>query len=178
MEELSTKKRMMFIKDEDYNFLAYNIFIILNGLGCTKGKSILKDHRKLSFLVDFVANGKLIDIIEKSNRSKTINDVDREILNHSYTNALLRVKIINQLIFTLNNEYIIEVSEKGLERLNISLNKNNIDKEFFSGDLFKIERNNLNRLKKEVQRITIIDLSNMLNQLYYNHGILDEQIFS
>lgn len=178
MEELSTKKRMMFIKDEDYNFLAYNIFIILNGLGCTMGKSKLKDHRKLSFLIDFVANGKLIDIIEKSNRSKTINDVDREILNHSYTNAVLRIKIINQLIFTLNNENIIEVSEKGLERVNISLKKNNVDKEFFTGDLFKIERNNFKRLKKELQRITIIDLSNMLNQLYYNHGILDEQIFS
>lgn len=178
MDELSTKKRMMFIKDEDYNFLAYNIFIILNGLGCTKGKSKLKDHRKLSFLIDFVANGKLIDIIEKSNRSKTINDVDREILNHSYTNALLRIKIINQLIFTLNNEYIIEVSEKGLERVNIVLDKNNVDKEFFKGDLFKIERNNLKRLKKEVQRMTIIDISNMLNQLYYKHGILDEQIFN
>lgn len=178
MEELSSKKRMMFIKDEDYNFLAYNIFIVLAGIGAVKGKGKLKDHRKLSFLIDFVSNNNLIDIIVKSNKTGKINTIDREILNHSYTNAVLRVKLVNQLVFTLSNEGILNVEEKKMDRLYISIDKNKIDKEFFKGNLFKIERNNLNRLKKEVQRITIIDISNMLDQLYYNHGILDEQIFN
>jgi len=178
MDELGIKKRMMFIMEEDYNFLAYNTFIILNGLGCNRKKGKLKDHRKISFLIDFVANGKLVDILEKSNRNDSINSVDLEILNRSYTNALLRIKTINQLIYTLTNEDLIYVENRKLDRLSVSLVKDNIDLEFFKGDLFKIERGNIKRLKEEVKRITILDISNLLEKLYYKHGIIDEQLFS
>lgn len=178
--DLNTKKRMMFIMSEDYNFLAYNIFIILNGLGCTKGKSSLKDHRKLSFIIDFVSDHKLIDIIEKrlNNPKLKLNEIDRDILNQSYTNSLLRLKTINQLIYTLSSEELIEVTNKKLDKLSISLIKESLDKDFFKGSMFKIERDNLKRLKTIVQRITIIDITNLLTSLYYKHGILNEQIIN
>ena len=171
---------MMFIKSEDYNFLTYNIFIILNGLGCIDGKSSLKDHRKISFLIDFVANGKLIDIIEKRilNPNTKINEVDRDLLSQSFTDSLLRIRTINQLVFTLTNEEFILVTDKKLDKLNISLNKKNVQKEFFKGEIFTIERNNIKRLKSVVQRISILDISTMLTTLYYNNGIPDEQFIN
>lgn len=174
------KKRMMFIKSEDYNFLTYNIFIILNGLDCILGKSSLRDHRKISFLIDFISNGKLIDIIEKQikNPSAKINDVDRELLSQSFTDSLLRIRTINQLVFTLANEGFISITDKKLDKLSICLNKQQIQKEFLKGELFKIERNNINRLKSIVQRISILDISTMLANLYYNNGIHDEQLIS
>ena len=170
----------MFIKGEDYNFLTYNIFIILSGLGCVKGGSSLKDHRKLSFLIDFISNDSLIDIIEQNidDAHFKINEVDRDLLNQSYTNSLLRVKIINQLVFTLTNENFIQVTGKKLDKLNITLNKESVSKEFLKGDMFKIERDNLNRLKGLVQRMSIKDISNILTSLYYNHGVLNEQIIN
>ncbi len=174
------KKRMMFIKSEDYNFITYNIFIILNGLDCVEGKSSLRDHRKLSFLIDFVANGKLIDIIEKqiNNPDTKINDVDREQLSQSFTDSLLRIRTINQLVYTLTNEEFIFVTDKKLDKLSVCLNKKQIQKEFLKGEIFKIERNNINRLKSLVQRISILDISTMLKTLYYNNGIPDEQFIS
>ena len=179
-KNLSIKKRMMFIKGEDYNFLTYNIFIILNGLGCVDGKSSLKDHRKLSFLIDFVSNNKLIDIIEENlkNENYLINEIDRDLLNQSFTNSLLRIKTINQLIFTLTNENYLLITGKKLDKLNITLNKGDISKDFFRGKVFAIERNNLKRLKSIVQRISVIDISNMLSELYYKHGVLNEQLIN
>lgn len=175
-----TKKRMMFIKSEDYNFLTYNIFIVLNGLDCVEGKSSLRDHRKISFLIDFISNGKLIDIIDKQskNPNSKINEVDKELLSQSYTDSLLRIRTINQLVFTLTNEGFITITDKKLDKLSICLNKQRIQKEFLKGEIFKIERNNINRLKTIVQRISILDISTMLSNLYYNNGILDEQLIS
>lgn len=180
MENDSTKKRMMFIKSEDYNFLTYNLFIILNGLDCVEGKSSLKDHRKISFLIDFISNGKLIDIIEKhlKNQNSKVNEVDRELLSQSFTDSLLRIRTINQLVFTLANEGFIIITDKKLDKLSICLNKQRVQKEFLKGEIFKIERNNINRLKSIVQRISILDITTMLANLYYNNGIPDEQFIS
>lgn len=179
-ENNSIKKRMMFIKSEDYNFLTYNIFIILNGLDCIEGKSSLKDHRKISFLIDFVSNGKLIDIVEKQlkNPNSKINEVDKALLSQSFTDSLLRIRTINQLVFTLTNENFLKITDKKLEKLSICLNKKIVQKEFFKGDIFKIERDNIKRLKSLVKRISILDMSNMLQTLYYNNGIADEQFIN
>ncbi|WP_166962030.1 hypothetical protein [Yeosuana marina] len=179
-KDISIKKRIMFIKGEDYNFLTYNIFIILYVLGCVDGKSSLKDHRKLSFLIDFVSDDKLIDVIENSfeNDNQQINEIDRELLNQSFTNSLLRIKTINQLVFTLTNENYLILTDKKLEKLNISLNKKNVSSDFLRGKLFDIERNNAKRLKSIIQRISIIDIKNMLDQLYFKHGVLNEQLIN
>lgn len=180
MEDDSVKKRMMFIKSEDYNFLTYNIFIVLNGLDCVEGKSSLKDHRKISFLIDFISNGKLIDIIEKhlKNPNSKVNEVDRELLSQSFSDSLLRIRTINQLVFTLTNEGFLIITDKKLDKLSICLNKQRVQKEFLKGEIFKIERNNINRLKSIVQRISILDITTMLANLYYNNGIPDEQFIS
>lgn len=174
------KKRMMFIKGEDYNFLTYNIFIILNTLNCINDKSSLKDHRKLSFLIDFIADSKLIDIIEPTTEADSykINTIDKELLNQSYTNSLLRIKTINQLVFTLINEDFLILKDKKLDRLNISLNKDKISPDFFKNKVFTIETNNLKRLKKTTQRISSIDVSTMLNKLYFKHGVFNEQLIN
>lgn len=170
----------MFIKSEDYNFLTYNLFIILNGLDCIEGKSSLKDHRKISFLIDFISNGKFIDIIEKQlhNPNSKINEVDRELLSQSFTDSLLRIRTINQLVFTLTNEGFLKITDKKLDKLSICLNKEQVPKEFLKGEIFKIERNNVNRLKSLVKRISILDISTMLTTLYYNNGIADEQFIN
>ena len=169
----------MFIKEEDYNYLTYNIFIILKGLDCTVGKSSLKDHRKLSFLIDFVSDSKLIDIVEQNiDSSSPVNEIDKELLNQSYTNSLLRIKTINQLMFTLSSEGFISVIDKKLDKLSIALNVEMVEKEFFKGQIFSIERNNIKRLKNIVQRMSILDISNMLSSLYYNHGVIDEQVIN
>lgn len=176
------KKRMMFIKGDDYNFLSYNIFIILNVLGCINGKRSLKDHRKLSFLIDFASDEKLIDLIENNLDNDSdqiiINEFDRELLNQSYTNSLLRLKTINQLVFTLINEDYLLITGKKLEKLQVSLNKENVSNDFLKGKLFSIERNNIKRLKGIIQRISVIDITKMLDQLYYKHGVLNEQLIN
>lgn len=180
MENESVKKRMMFITAEDYNFLSYNIFIILNGLDCVVGKSSFKDHRKLSFLIDFVSNGKLIDIIEKQYYSPNtkLNEIDKGILKQSFTDSLLRIRTINQLVYTLSNEQIIQITDKRLDKLSIMLDKNLVQKEFFKGELFTIERTNIKRLKLIVKRLSVLDISTMLTNLYYNHGVANEQLIN
>lgn len=147
------------------------------GLDCYDNKSTFRDHRKLSFIIDFVSDSKLLDIIENHTGGE-VNQVDRDLLNQSYTNSLLRIRTINQLIFTLTNEGFIEVVDKRLEKLSIRLIAEKVEREFIKGAMFGIERNNIKRLKRTVQRISVLDITTLLSQLYFYHGVIDEQIIN
>ena len=48
----SAKKRIMFIKGEDFNFLAYNILITLDSLKCHTAERAFVDHHKLRSYLD------------------------------------------------------------------------------------------------------------------------------
>ena len=164
------KKKIMFSKGDDFYFLSYNILLILYGLSCICGKRMFKDYRKLAFMIDFVSNRSLTNIVK--NNEVILNPIDRELFTRAYANGLLRLNQIIRLLFTLEKQGLITLErEPGKDTVNICLNSAAVNNSFFDKQLFKLELDNLSMLSGAIQRTSSLTLGTLLTKLFDNHGI-------
>lgn len=169
----NVKRKLMFIKGEDFYYISYNIFILLNSLGCKNEKKKFKDYRKLAFLIEFIADPNLVKIIDRyKNSGQAINPVDKEALNRAYSTGLLRKSQILRLLFSLEkkNLIILEKAEDS-DVISVYLNKEMFPKSFYDNDLFLSEIQNISLLKNCVQRITALNYNTLLNRLFNDYGV-------
>lgn len=54
-DRLAIKKKIMFIKEEDYYFLTYNLLILLDVFKCHNEKTGFKFYQKIAYLIDFIS---------------------------------------------------------------------------------------------------------------------------
>lgn len=166
------KKRIMFIKGEDFYFLTYNILLILKALNCNSEDRTFKDYRKLAFLIDFVSNWNILNILLANVNGKHLNYADRETLTRSYSSGMLRMNEIIKLLFALEKKELLHlVKNRSNGHLDIYLNDKPLPSDLFDKDLFKIELNNINLLKANISRLSTLKLETLLERLYYNYGI-------
>jgi hypothetical protein len=172
IDNIELKKRLMFVKGDDYYYLTYNIIIILQNLDCYYKQRIFRDYRKLSFLIEFVSDYNLINIINNKKNLNSINIIDRELLTRAYSNGLLRKGQLLRLLFTLEKkDYIILEKENNSNIINVSLNEKSLPKNIFRTEHFEAETNNLVILKGNIQRINRISLDTLLTKLFVNFGV-------
>ncbi|MFY0684041.1 MAG: hypothetical protein JXR20_05770 [Balneola sp.] len=172
------KKRLMFVKGEDYYFITYNLLLLLNELKCWKSRNkVLQDVRKISFLIDFVADENLCFIIEKYEDRNDINKFDRAKLSKIYTNGLLRLEGLNRLLFSLEKNKMIELTKnKSRNAIDISLLDNEKLKRFIKQSSFTVERENAIILRKNIGHLTSSTFETTLNKLFTNYGVSTWQI--
>jgi hypothetical protein len=148
------------------------IIIILNTLGCTSEAKTFRDYRKLAFLIDFVSDWSLLNILLAYPTGKNVNYRDKESLTRSYSSGLLRMNEILKLLFALEKKGILGLSKNAKNgNLDIHLNKAAIPKDLFGNDIFKLEQDNANMLKKNFLKISVIKLDTLLNNFYHTYGI-------
>lgn len=170
MIDESVKKRLMFVKGEDFYFLTYNVLLILKLMNCTSENSRFRDYKKLSFLIDFISDNRLITLLKSNNQN--YNPTDKELLNRAYANGIVRLNEVLKLLFALEKQgLVILFKETKSNHLDIYLNVEKVPTDFLDWDLFKIERQNVIALRSYVQRIQTLKLENLLDKLYYNYGI-------
>jgi len=154
------KKRIMFIQSEDYNFLAYNLLIFLDEMGCYSEKTRFKDFRKIAYLVEFISS------------SKKISDYDTFELSNIYLNAQLKKKLLSHLIITLQNKDYLDISLNTTHRtIELWIKKENIPTEFFDKDIFKREISNIRKLKKELKITKVSTLKKLVDNIFKNRGV-------
>lgn len=168
------KKRLMYIQSEDFYFLTYNIFILLKELGCVNEKRFFRDYKKISFLIDFISDPSLVYLIEK----ERLTELDKKILAETYSSGLVRIKEMNKLIYSLAKRKVLNLSRRpSSHEVEISLNTNSIEKEFFSNELFKIEIDNINVIKQSVKRLSSLTIEGLESSLYKSRGVNTWQLF-
>lgn len=157
----------MFIKGEDYYYLTYNIFVVLDAYNCY-GDRKFKDYRKISHLIDIVGNRRVCVILSK----KILNKFENVLLSKSYSNALVRDKIIRRILFALEKKGYINIdrSLRG-KTIDLSLNKKVEVNNLLNAELFCSEIENINNIKKYVSKINIISFDNFMTELYESRGI-------
>lgn len=171
-ENVYFKKRLMFVNNEDFYFLVYNIVILLNELGCIENTTFV-DHRKLAFLVDFVANPALINIlINQIGRNKPLNPRDKQQLIQAYSNGAERINIVTRLVYALQTKKIFNIyADSNKQFVRISLNKETIPSVFIQNDIYKLERLNVKKMLTYVSRIRTLNFRTMLVKLFENNGV-------
>ena len=85
------KKRLMFIQKEDYNYLCYNLILLLDNLECNSEDQKFKDFRKVAYLIDFISS------------SRNFKDYSKDELINIYSKAQLKKKLLSHILIVLKN---------------------------------------------------------------------------
>ncbi|MFJ4546314.1 hypothetical protein ACIP1X_22300 [Pseudomonas sp. NPDC088885] len=166
----AAKKNLMFISTDDFYLLTYSIIIILDCLGCTKGKEF-KDYRKLPFIVELINNKRNILTLEATPIEK-LHKKDKDFLFQSYTNGLAKRSETLKILFTLEKKGYVSLQQGSIETLvNITLNKDNLPKDFLSKKVFDSEYQNCQKFKTIIQRSTALTLDTFLSKIYRDRGV-------
>lgn len=172
-QKLNVKKRLMFNKEEDYYFITYNVLVFLNTLGCTSEKKKFTDYTKLAYIIPFVSNNGLLDIVVKYNQlQRQPSKEETEILRDTYIKSRLRLKLLTSIFFALEHNQIIGLKKNDRRScIDIWINKDKIPKKFLHASIFKIEKENSLRIKSEIQYLTSLSVKKLLESLYTSKGV-------
>lgn len=172
-QHLDIKKRLMFVKGEDFYFLTYNSIILLHLLGCYCGDRKFIDYRKLAFLIDFVADYNLTKIVRQNGSDKTaLRAGDRELLMRTYSTGMLRLNLMIRLLFTLEKKGFVTLERnQNSSVVDVCLNNTKLVTDLLDESLFRIEIENVLHLKKRLLRLNNLSLETMLKRLFDDYGI-------
>lgn len=127
----AAKKNLMFISSDDFYLITYSVIIILDCLGCTKGRAF-KDYRKLSFIIELINNKRNMLILEATPLER-LHKSDKDFLFQSYTNGLAKRSETLKILFTLEKKGYVSLQQGSIETLvNITLNIDKLPKDFLS----------------------------------------------
>ncbi len=105
---MDSKKRMMFILEEDYYFITVKILSILQALDCEKKP--FEDYRKLGIIFEFIKSEENMIFLEKLFNKKTDNLIDNERAIKIFCDSRLDVTVIKRVLFFLEKQDIVELS--------------------------------------------------------------------
>jgi hypothetical protein len=164
------KKKIMFNKDSDYYFIAYNSILILDNLNCYEGKTIFYDYRKLIYILPFISSKYLL--MNTINKSK-LQQEHIKLLEDTYINAKLREPILKSILFALEKKgYLNLKKNKSRNSIDVRLLPDSLPKRFLDSDLFHIEVENINQFKKYYQRLSFISLETLIEKLFKEKGVI------
>jgi hypothetical protein len=169
MNDVSAKKRLMYLSGEDFYLYCYSVFVILASLGCCNGR-YFRDYRKLAFLVDIIRDEKTTYVVSRSSDSK-LNSKDYEQLLESHSTGLTLRSEILKLLFVLEKRGYVSLVRGKADEINISLNKDNLHKDFFDKKRFDSEYKNISRVAEKVKRLASLTLETMLTKIYVENGV-------
>lgn len=165
-----SKRPLFFISGEDFYFVAYSILLVLEYLGGSARR--VKDHRKIAYLIQFLGDARLIDLLERTQGVKVANAVDRELLFSSYANAELHKREVFKIIFSMERRGFLSMQRTdNAQILDISLTSIEVPQGFFNNDAFSEEKANAERLKKLLPRLSLLTFDSLLERLYQDRGV-------
>lgn len=164
------KRPLYFISGEDFYFIAYSILLVLEFLGGSARR--VKDHRKISYLIQFISDERLIGILARTQNKTVANPNDRELLFSSFTNAELHKREVYKILFSLEKKGYVSLHRTDVaEILDVTLMATNLPDGFFSSAHFDKEHRAANELRTLVPRISTLTLDSLLERMYQERGI-------
>lgn len=159
------KKRIMFIQKEDYNFLTYNLLLLLKYLGATSKESKFQDYRKISYLIQFIST------------QSDFSSLSKEELSLVYSKSHLKKQLLSHLILILKNKEFISVDVNyNRNSLDIWINEGNIPDNFFDKVFFKKEIENIKVLKSKLPRLKVLTLKNVVDTIFTNNRVITWEV--
>lgn len=176
VENTNVKKRIMFISNEDFYFIAYSILIILDGLNCIEGSKVFKDFRKLSYLISLIKNSELKTYWNKLDartrgRAAPLSKAEREALLDSYYWSISKEAVIKRILFILEEKQMVKLTITKTKRLDVSMLSHMSIEKMFSHDVFDYEKSNLKAMIRSVKRINILSVDGFVEKIYSPYGV-------
>ena len=159
------KKRLMFIQKEDYNFLTYNLLLLLKILQANSKESRFQDFRKIAYLIHFVST------------QSNFNNLSKQELAIIYTKSHLKKQLLSHLVLILKNRNYLGVEVNSVRgTLDIWIKEENISSDFFEGNIFEKEIKNILEIKKSLPRLKILLLKNVVDSIFTKNNVITWEI--
>jgi hypothetical protein len=159
------KKRLMYIQKEDYNFLTYNVLLVLKQFNANSESSSFKDFRKIAYLVHFI------------NLNPNFNDYEQNELSKIYSQAQLKKQLISHLLIILRNKDFIGMSINHTHQsFDIWLNEENIPVDFFDSKIFDNEVKNIKILQSTISRLKAITVKTMVDTIFTKNNVITWEV--
>jgi len=159
------KKRMMYIHREDYNFLTYNLLLVLFVFECFSESKSFTDFRKIAYLIDFISSPSNIDTYNKTE------------LANIYSKAQLKKKLLSHLLIVLNNKNYIGIKLNNTRKtLDVWLKVDELPIDFIDLKYFDQEIGNINQLKKLVGRMRTVTIKTVVDKIFTDNGVLTWEV--
>lgn len=172
-KDMNIKKRMMFIMDEDYYFLTYNVIFILDIFNCYSKKRKFLDYRKLSYLISFLKSQNNLEIylnLFKDDFDISISKYEK--LLNIYTKSEYVDPQIRKLLFSLERNNIVElIKDEKYGSLSLFLNKNSKVESILSSKIFSEEKSRVELMKNTYPRIWYIKFDTFLSKVFQKNGV-------
>lgn len=171
MDDIFKKKRLLYNKDEDLYFLAYNVILVLSELDCTTEKSSFKDYRKLIFLIPIISDDKNTQLLLNYYKSsiKPNKYIIKE-LNRIYYNSIETITLLRYLLLILERKNVIKIITEE-NKVNIILLKNKDIKQFVQNPIFFNEKIRLNEIKRKVKAIKRLNYITFVDGFFKMNGV-------
>ena len=171
--QTAVRKRMMFVTQDDFYFLTYNLIILLDQLDCKKADKVFVDIRKIAFLIDFISDHSLAMLIARGKElDGEVRASDKNTLNNCYSKGKDRVPFVNRLAYALEKkQFITIVADQENKTIGAYLNPDNLPKGFISTEMFDNEIKNVGLIKSTFSRIRTTSLSAFLENVFRSNGV-------
>lgn len=162
---MDSKKRMMFILEEDYYFITIKLLSILKALDCNKKP--FEDYRKLGIVLEAIKSEENIRFLQKLIHHGQLNIFDNDKVIKFFCDSRLNVSIIKRVLFFLEKQNMVELTR--------SVKNSNIDVTLKESKAFndliemKILDEDLNRcftVRKLIPRIRSLKLETLQKKVF------------
>lgn len=169
----SIKKRMMYSKGDDFYFLTYNLLVLASELNCFSQDKLFVDHRKAAFLVSFVSNPWLSQLVLRCKETKrTPSNADRSELAKVYADGSARIHLMTRLLFASERKGLLTLyPSKRQQSIDFSINPNSLPENFLGNPIFDVEKSNVKLLRKLMPQLRKGTLSNILERLFVSNEV-------
>ncbi|MFU2014798.1 hypothetical protein ACM6Q7_06930 [Peribacillus butanolivorans] len=171
-KNLYIKKKIMFNKEQDFNFVAYNNLLILTAFKCFSEEKRWQDYRKLIYLYPYVADSSLLELLRRAIANTPLHPFDKEILRETYTKSFLKTSMVKLLLLNLErNDKISFSKNKSKPTLDVWINVEKLPGNFLNQQVFEAEYGNLERIKTIFPRLRTMSLKTILEKVYEENGV-------
>lgn len=162
---MDSKKRMMFILEDDYYFITIKILSILNALECDVKP--FEDHRKLGIIFEFVKDEKNFIFLQKLLQNDNLDLFDNERAVKIFCESKLNVSVIKRVLFFLEKQQMLELtrSQKN-SNINILLTKTDKFLELMDEDILSDDMERCMAIKKLIPRLRSLKLDTLQNKIF------------
>lgn len=106
---MDSKKRLMFILEDDYYYITLKVLAILKALDCEKKP--FEDYRKLGIIFEFIKSKPNLLFLEKILTKPQLDVFDNERAISISCNAKMNMAVIKRVLFFLEKQNMINMKK-------------------------------------------------------------------
>lgn len=168
-KEPFNRKRINYLIAEDFYLATLVSMVILTELKVTKNKPF-NDYTKIAYLIEFVLNSKLIQILESDERP---NSSEKDLLLEAFGRGEVRLSYLSKIGLAMEKKGYLGIGiNTKKETVDWFLQTENVPTGFYDKDLFSSEIENAQRLIKRFPRIRTVSSENIKDNLFKKYEII------